>query len=187
MGRQETFDVAVVGGGPAGLTAAYHAAGHGVRVVLVDRKVVPGEKIAISGGGRCNILPTTVDPAAYVTDSSKHTLRKMLLSWPLDEVRAFLERDIGLRLRREAGTGKFFPARGGGAEVRRRLLLAVQDSGVRLDTKTLVTGIYPGAPHRVRIEDGTSIGAHCVIVATGGLSYRRTGSDGTGFEIARQL
>jgi len=187
MGAQETFDVAIVGGGPAGLTAAYHAAQRGGRVVLVDRKAVPGEKIAISGGGRCNILPTAVDPGVYVTDSSKHTLRKMLLSWPLHEVRTFLERDIGLQLREEPSAGKLFPASGGGEDVRQRLLLAVRQAGVQLSTRRKVVGIVPGTRHRILTEDEASIEAHRVVVATGGLSHPRTGSDGVGLEIARQL
>jgi predicted Rossmann fold flavoprotein len=187
MGRQETFDVVVVGGGPAGLTAAFHAARRGSRAALIDRKAVPGEKIAIAGGGRCNVLPTSVDPGVYVTDSSKHTLRKILLSWPLDEVRTFLEQDIGLRLREEASTGKLFPTGGDGKEVRRRLLLAVDRVGVRLETKALVSRIEPGKPHRLQLESGREVLAGRVVVATGGLSYPRTGSDGIGLEIAREL
>jgi predicted flavoprotein YhiN len=57
--------------------------------VLVERTKDGGRKILISGGGRCNILPSVAEPGRYVTASSPNTLRKMLLSWPLAEQRAF--------------------------------------------------------------------------------------------------
>jgi predicted flavoprotein YhiN len=108
------YDVAVIGGGPAGMTAAYHAARAGRRVLLLDRNRRPGDKILLSGGGRCNILPReAVDPRLYTTDSSKNTLKKILLSWPLPEVRAFLEGPIGLQLIEQKRTGKVYPLFGG--------------------------------------------------------------------------
>lgn len=187
MEQNQAFDVAVIGGGPAGLTSSYHAARMGYSVVLIDRKAVPGEKIVLSGGGRCNILPVAVDPSAYVTDSSRHTLRKILLSWPLADVQTFLQRHIGLRLVEEGDTGKLFPASHGGEEVRRRFLLAVRRVGVHLKTRTKAVNIDPGKPHRLILEGGKTIHADRVIIATGGLSYPQTGSDGIGLEIARAL
>jgi predicted Rossmann fold flavoprotein len=187
MVKPETLNVAVVGGGPAGLTAAVHAAKRGARVALFDRKRVPGEKIALSGGGRCNILPTATRPDAYETDSSKHTLRKILLSWPLASVRSYLERDVGLPLREEVETGKLFPAAGGGDAVRQRLLLMARQAGAELRCGASVEGVDPGTPHRIRLEGGETALAERVILATGGLSYSQTGSDGLGLEIARAL
>jgi len=187
MTRGETFDVAVIGGGPSGLTAAHRAARGGARTVLVDRKAQPGRKIVLSGGGRCNVLPVAVDPDAYVTDSSMNSLRKILRSWPLEEVRAFLERDVDLRLRDETETGKVFPASGGGREVLERLLALVRRSGAELRTDRTIRAIVPGAPHRLCIEGGGEILANRVVLATGGCSYPETGSDGLGLEIARAL
>jgi predicted Rossmann fold flavoprotein len=179
--------VAVVGGGPAGLVAAYHAARSGARVVLLDRNADPGRKIVLSGGGRCNVLPTSVDPSRFVSDSSKNTLRKILLAWPLDGVRAFLERDVGLRLREEVNTGKLFPVSGGGREVRRRLVACVRRAGVALEMGAVVTAVDPGAPHRIHLRDGGVVQARRVVLATGGLSYPQTGSDGSGIGIAGSL
>ena len=140
----------------------------------------------LSGAGRCNILPLSVNPDTYVTDSSKKTLRKILLSWPLEEVRAFFEGPVGLRLIAERRTGKVFPALGG-AEVRRRLLMAVQRVGVHLKTRAMVADISPTKRCRIILKDGETIWAERVIIATGGLSYPQTGSDGTGLKIAGAL
>ncbi len=114
MSESVLYDVAVVGAGPAGLTAAIFAGREGASTVLLDRMPDPGQKLLLSGGGRCNILPTTADPASYVTDSSSFTLRNILRSWPLEDVRSFLESDIGLKIKqsfhvvRFGGTDPFF-------------------------------------------------------------------------------
>jgi predicted Rossmann fold flavoprotein len=182
------YDIAVIGGGPAGMTAAYHAARARCRVLLLDRNKRPGEKILLSGGGRCNILPREmVDPRSYTTDSSKNTLKNILLSWPLPEVRAFLEGPIGLRLIEQRRTGKVYPLFGGGKEVRDRLLSAVRRSGVTVRTGASVAEVSPSERRRIVLEQGETIVADRVVLATGGLSYPRTGSDGTGHRIARAL
>ena len=169
------------------MTAAYHAARQGRRVLLIDRKRPPGEKILLSGGGRCNVLPIVVDPASYTTDSSPHTLRKILLSWPLSEVQAFLEGPVGLRLTEDRKTGKTYPFAGGGKEVRDRLLAAAKAAGAELRTGRCVVEVAPSERRSVILEGGEGILADRVILATGGLSYPETGSDGIGLEIARRL
>ena len=185
MAAQQVFDVAVIGGGPSGLVAAVHAARGGARTVLLDRNADPGRKIVLSGGGRCNILPVLADPDVYVTDSSPNTLRKILRSWPLDEVRAFLEREMGLTLQQESA--KLFPVTGGGRDVRDRFVALLRELGVRLETGRTVRSIEPGSPHRLRCDEAAELRAAKVILATGGLSYPRTGSDGLGLHIVRAL
>jgi hypothetical protein len=181
------YDVVIVGAGPAGMTAAYYAARSGRRVLLLDRKTPPGEKILLSGGGRCNVLPRSVDPSSYTTDSSPHTLKKILLSFPLPEVRAFLEGPVGLRLVEDKKAGKVYPATGGGKEVRDRLLAAAKRAGAFVRTGTSVVDLAPKERRRVVLDRGESIVAERAVLATGGLSYPKTGSDGAGLEIARRL
>ena len=88
----------VIGAGAAGTMAAIFAASAGADTLLLERTPDAGRKILISGGGRCNILPARADDSRFVTDSSPHTLRKILRSWPLHEQIAFFERDAGLPL-----------------------------------------------------------------------------------------
>ena len=70
-----TLTVAVVGAGAAGLVAAAFAAAAGARVTLIERTKDGGRKILISGGGRCNVLPSVATPERFVTDSPPHLLR----------------------------------------------------------------------------------------------------------------
>ena len=114
--------VAVIGAGAAGTMAAIFAAAAGAETLLLERTRDGGRKILISGGGRCNILPARVDERRFVTDSSPHTLRKILRSWPLAEQIAFFERELGLPLVEERETAKLFPASNRARDVRDGLL-----------------------------------------------------------------
>ena len=100
---QETspWDVAIVGAGAAGLLAAIFAAREGARVLLLETRPVPGAKIRVSGGGRCNILPMRVDLSDFYTSRSKNSLRNILFSWPLEEVREFFEKELAIPLKDE--------------------------------------------------------------------------------------
>ena len=73
------------------------------RVLLLERTRDGGRKILISGGGRCNVLPSALAPERFVTDSSRNTLRSLLRSWPLAEQRRSSSRTLGLPLALEDG------------------------------------------------------------------------------------
>jgi len=182
-------DVAIVGAGAAGLAAAIHAGGAGVPVVVLESTGDGGRKILISGGGRCNILPSADDaPRRFVTDSSPNTLRKMLRSWPLREQISFFERDAGLVLAEEKETGKLFPASNRARDVRDALFALARRRNVRLLTNTLVTGLAPiGRRWSVQREGAPDLEADAVIVATGGLSVPKSGSDGLGLSLLAAL
>ena len=93
--------VVVIGAGAAGTMAAIFAARGGAHTVLLERTRDGGRKILISGGGRCNVLPSRLDETRFVTDSSPNTLRKIVRSWPLAEQIRFFEEDVGIRLEEE--------------------------------------------------------------------------------------
>lgn len=180
--------IAIVGAGASGLMAALWAAGRGRTVVVLDGTDDGGRKILISGGGRCNILPSQSAPGRFVTDSSPHTLRKILGSWPLPELRRFFEEDLGLPIASEPETGKLFPATGGGSGVRETLVRAVQKRGAEIRFRSRVTHLSPhGGEWRAALSDGTLLTAGGVVLATGGCSFPGTGSDGWGFEVAGRL
>lgn len=198
------LDIVVVGAGAAGLMAAIFAgkSAPGARIVVVERSRDGGRKILISGGGRCNVLPSRLDPAHYVTASSPNTLRKLLLSWPLPEQRAFFEEELGIPLALEPETGKLFPVSNRARDVRDALVDAAREAGAHLLFQRSVEGLgHPAgagdgdgmptdpaqAVWQVTLDGGEVLRTRRVILASGGLSVPATGSDGTGLRLVEWL
>ncbi len=209
--------IVVIGAGAAGFMAAIFAtdtasagsefgaaARPGRRVLLLERTRDGGRKILMSGGGRCNVLPSVLDPASFVTASSPNTLRKLLLSWPLHEQQRFFEDEVGIPLALEPETGKLFPVSNKSHDVRDGLRALAERPGVEMRFDSCVVGLEPAgmagteakakagardgvSEWRVRLAGGATISAARVIVATGGLSVPATGSDGTGLDLVRGL
>ena len=180
--------VVVVGAGAAGTMAAIFAASAGAQTVLLERTRDGGRKILISGGGRCNILPSRVDEARFVTDSSTNTLRKILRSWLHREQVVFFEQELGIPLKEEPESAKLFPVSDRARDVRDGLLALARHRGVRFEPDSTVTGVEPvDGRWRVALAGGTPIDCDAVVIATGGLSVPNTGSDGTGLSILTEL
>jgi predicted Rossmann fold flavoprotein len=183
--------IVVVGAGAAGLCASIFAAERGGRVVLLERTRDGGRKIMMSGGGRCNVLPSQLDPSQFVTASSPNTMKKLLLAWPLREQRRFFEETLAIPLALEPETGKLFPVSNRSRDVRDGLLRLAQGRGVEVRFGVKVRDVIPtGDPTsrwRVEVEGGSPVGASSVVLASGGLSVPATGSDGTGLDVARRL
>ena len=161
--------------------AAIFAATQGAETVLVERTRDGGRKILISGGGRCNVLPSRLDESRFVTDSSPNLLRKMVRAWPLAEQRAFFEETLGIPLEEEVESAKLFPASQKARDVRDGLLAYARAQGVTMRMETRVTGLTPTETGwAVALDNDVPILCDAVIVATGGLSVPNTGSDGAG-------
>jgi predicted Rossmann fold flavoprotein len=142
----------------------------------------------ISGGGRCNVLPASLSPAQYVTESSANSLKKMLLSWPLPEQRRFFEQTLGIPLSLERESGKLFPVSNRARDVRDALVWRARSQGTQIRFGHSLTAVQrDGAVWRLTVEGGPSLDASAVVVATGGLSVPATGSDGTGLRILEGL
>ena len=179
--------VAVVGAGAAGLMAAAFAASSGARVTLLERTKDGGRKILISGGGRCNVLPSVLAPERFVTDSPTHLLRGMLRAWPLHEQRAFFEDDLQIPLALEEESGKLFPRSNKAKDVRDALVGFARSKGVEIQFDTTLTDFNASTTGFALTTSKGDLQVDRVIVATGGLSVPATGSDGTGLDIARRL
>ncbi|MFM7298604.1 MAG: NAD(P)/FAD-dependent oxidoreductase, partial [Planctomycetota bacterium] len=102
------WPVVIVGCGAAGMLAGIFAGRGGVRPLLLETRPKPGAKIRVSGGGRCNVLPSQSDLDDFHTEGSRNALKNLLASWPLAQCRAFFERELGVALKVE-DTGKLFP------------------------------------------------------------------------------
>lgn len=181
--------IVVVGAGAAGLVAAIFAARSGRRTLLLERTRDGGRKILISGGGRCNVLPSAMRPDRYTTASSPNTLKKMLRSWPLPEQQRFFEGQVGVKLVMEPETGKLFPESNRARDVRDGLVRLAMGAGAEIRFEQRVADVEPleNGTWRIVLEGEAPIHAAAVVIATGGLSVPSTGSDGTGLRIARRL
>lgn len=156
--------------------------------MLLDGTSDGGRKILISGGGRCNVLPASLDPDRFVTASSRHSLRKILRAWPLDAMRRFFEDEAALPLRLEEATGKLFPVADRSRAVRDALRAVVAHRGVEFRGNSVISGLAPTPDGwRVELRDSAPLLARRVVLATGGLSVPQTGSDGFGLRTLAAL
>ena len=181
--------VVVIGAGAAGSMAAIFAARAGADTLLLERTRDGGRKILISGGGRCNVLPASLDESRFVTDSSPNVLRKMVRAWPLAEQKAFFEVELGIPLIEETESKKLFPVSNRARDVRDGLLDMATRSGAAVRTAAPVTGVEPNdtGGWRIDVEHGDTLLADAVVLAAGGLSVPNTGSDGFGLRAATRL
>ncbi|MBE0575849.1 MAG: NAD(P)/FAD-dependent oxidoreductase [Desulfuromonadales bacterium] len=180
------FDVIVVGGGPAGMFAAGFAARQGARVALLEKNARCGEKILITGKGRCNITHSEDDPRKFVEHFGRNgrALLTALYAFGVKEVVAFFE-EQGVPLKNERG-GRIFPEHGEAADVQRALETFVRDAGVTVHTGCEVKNLLfdEGVVKEVETSIGTFT-ADSVVLATGGLSYPETGCTGDGYTWAK--
>ena len=182
-------DVAVIGGGAAGLLAALVAGRMGARTVLLEGSRACGLKILISGGGRCNVLPSNFEIDDFFTTGSRNVLSRLFRTWKLADVHKFFEVDMGVPLVVEEATGKVFPRAQNARFVRDTLVRACEDAGVSVYTGWRVDGFECSGDNTflIRSHSGKILMARRIILATGGLSLPKTGSDGVGYSMARQL
>jgi predicted Rossmann fold flavoprotein len=157
------------------------------RVLLLDGAKRPGAKILVSGGSRCNVTNASVSDADF-WGGRRSIVRRILRAFPVRETIAFFDR-IGVRLHEEAG-GKLFPDSNRARDVLAALLGEVRAAGVDLRADHRVLDVLSKASPAARFRVVTSRGefdAATVVLATGGQSLPKTGSDGAGFEMARRL
>jgi len=186
MTDADQTDLAIVGAGAAGLATAIfaHRTRPLTRVVLLESARRPGAKILVSGGGRCNVTNVIVTETDF-WGGRPAIVRRILRALPVAETVRFFA-DLGITLHKEAG-GKLFPDTNRARSVVEALLHGVEQTGADLVTSTRVEGV-------VRDKSGfvleTSTGprrASAVVLATGGRSLPKSGSDGGGYLIAQSL
>ena len=179
-------DVLIVGAGAAGLaTAIFTRRLNPTRsVTIVDGARAPGAKILISGGSRCNVTNATVTERDF-WGGRPAIVRRVLRALPVDRTIAFFAH-IGVRLHEEAG-GKLFPDSNRSRDVLAALLRELETAGATLLAPRRVTAIARRPADFVVETNAGVIAARRVVLATGGQSLPKTGSDGAGYEIARSL
>ncbi|HNX68990.1 MAG TPA: NAD(P)/FAD-dependent oxidoreductase [Candidatus Omnitrophota bacterium] len=178
------WDVAIVGAGPAGLMAAIAAAGPGKKILILDGKENLGAKLLISGGGRCNVTNLRVTEKDYRTGAPR-TVRNILSAFPVERTLGFFK-DLGVEMVLEEDT-KFFPKTQSARTVLDALLRKVRGLGVTLEKGKKVSRVFFEAGNFNLIAGETKYRSRAVILCTGGLSYAGTGSDGSGYPLAKSF
>ncbi|MGE0455873.1 MAG: NAD(P)/FAD-dependent oxidoreductase [Vicinamibacteria bacterium] len=183
---REDADVVIVGAGAAGLATAIFAArgAPGARIVLLDGARAPGAKILVSGGGRCNVTNRVVGERDF-WGGSRPVIRRVLRAFPAAAA-VELFRELGVPLHEEEH-GKLFPDSHQARSVLDALLREVARLGVQLRCGERVGALSAAAAGFVVRSTGRELRAPRVVLATGGLSLPKSGSDGFGLELARRL
>lgn len=180
----QTFDVTVVGAGAAGLMTAIMASRAGLETLLVDGRQKVGAKILMSGGTRCNVTNRTVTENDFETET-RHAVRSVLQAYSADQAVEFFK-ELGVTLLLEPN-GKYFPSTNSAQTVLDALLREVERSGVKLRTGCKVTQLAFRDGHFEVSGEGFAFESRSVVLATGGLSFPTTGSDGTGYRLAASM
>jgi predicted Rossmann fold flavoprotein len=182
-----SYDIAIIGAGAAGLTAAIFArrTAPEARIVLLDGAPKIGAKILISGGGRCNVTHDVVTADDF--NGNRNAIARVLRTFTVEQTVAWFA-ELGVALKREE-TGKLFPVSDRARTVLDALLGGCE--GVEVRTGFRVQGVRRQEEgFTISVNVGPTFGdidARRLILATGGKSVPKTGSDGSGYALVRSL
>jgi len=179
-------DVCVIGAGPAGLMSAIFAAQAGEQVVVIEKNATAGQKLLLTGGGRCNITHTgTVDDFVRAYGKSGRFLRHCLHEFSPDATRDFFGQ---IRIATKVDEdGCVFPVSESAGNVQYALLNQCKKLGVQFIQGREVERIERHGKGFAIFAGREIVTAKKVIIATGGASYPATGSTGDGYKLAKSL
>ncbi|QOY33784.1 NAD(P)/FAD-dependent oxidoreductase [Anaerobacillus isosaccharinicus] len=181
------YDVIVIGGGPAGLMASIAAAKEKQKVLLIDKGEKLGRKLAISGGGRCNVTNRmATDELIKHIPGNGRFMHSPFSVFNNEDIIRFFEQ-LGIQLKEE-DRGRMFPVSDKATTVVDTLLKKLKDLRVQMWTNTPVKDVLyeNGKVLGVKLENGKVIDSKAVIIAVGGKSVPHTGSTGDGYPWARK-
>lgn len=179
------FQIAIIGGGPAGFRAAEIAASAGTRVTLFDAKPSVGRKFLVAGKGGLN-LTHGESTDRFVTrysgpDQPDGIWDGLLRDFDPDALRAWA---AGLGVETfQATSGRVYPTALKAAPLLRRWIARLKSLGVQFEMNHRCTGITPGSPYGLHFANGATFSADAVVFSLGGGSWPQTGSDGSWTEF----
>lgn len=179
--------VLVIGGGAAGLLAAGTAAQRGHEVTILERNERPARKVMITGKGRCNLTNhcTLINELVAQVPTNGRFLHGAFSRFMPQDIMELVENE-GVELKIERGN-RVFPVSDKAVDIVDALVRFATKNGAKLrQGRATALLLEDGAVKGVKTEDGDTIFADRVIVATGGMSYPLTGSTGDGYTLAKQ-
>ena len=181
------MDVIIIGAGAAGMAASIFAAGNGHKVTVFERNDRSGRKLSITGKGRCNLCNNCTKEEFFLNiPVNPRFMYSSYNSFDKDDTMRFFEEECGVPLKTERGS-RVFPVSDKAADIVSALERKMREANVRVireRVKELI--IEDGCVKGVKIHGGSQYFADKVIVATGGMSYPKTGSTGDGYKFAVQ-
>ncbi|MFC7373309.1 NAD(P)/FAD-dependent oxidoreductase [Fictibacillus iocasae] len=181
------YDCIIIGGGPSGLMASVAAASQGASVLLLDKGDQLGRKLAISGGGRCNV--TNRLPVEEIIKHIPGNGRFLYSAFSLfnnEDIITFFE-ELGIQLKEE-DNGRMFPVSNKAKDVVNALLEKIKSLGITIRTNAPVKTIHyqDGAVESVELRSGDVLRTRSIVIASGGKSVPHTGSTGDGYAWAEK-
>ncbi|WP_078391996.1 NAD(P)/FAD-dependent oxidoreductase [Shouchella patagoniensis] len=181
------YDVIIIGGGPSGLMASVAAAENGANVLLLDKGNKLGRKLAISGGGRCNVT-NRMERKQLIEHipGNGRFMHSPFSVFDNENIIHFFE-NLGIQLKEE-DRGRMFPINDKAQTVVDTLLNRIRTLKVEIRTNTEVADVSyeDGSVSEVTLIDGKKIRTKTLIIATGGKSVPHTGSNGSGYPWAKK-
>lgn len=181
--RPRRYDVVVLGAGAAGMMCAIEAGKRGRSVLVVDHAAAPGEKIRISGGGRCNFTNLNTSPCQFLSENPRFCISALsrytqhdFIGWVRSAGIAFHEKTLG----------QLF-CDGSAREIIELLTGAMQRHGVEVRLKTAVRDVTRREDGFHLVCDEGAIVATSLVVATGGKSIPKMGATGFGYDLAERF
>lgn len=181
-----TYDVIVIGGGPSGLMAAISAAEHGAKTILLEKGKKLGKKLAISGGGRCNVtnrLPQE-EVIKHIPGNGKFLYSAFSIFNNYDIIDYFENMGVALK---EEDHGRMFPVSNSAQSVVNALIDKLKELNVTIKMNTKVMAVhYDETVHNVILTDGEKLDTKAIVIAVGGKAVPHTGSTGDGYAWAKK-
>lgn len=182
--KLQTLDVLIVGAGAAGMMCAIEAGKRGRRVRVIDHAKAPGEKIRISGGGRCNFTNLGIHPAAYLGENPRFALSALKRFTQHDFIKMVERHRIAYH---EKTLGQLF-CDDSAKDIIKMLTDEMRAAGVTLSLNLGVKSIsHEGDLYTVDLDDGSRVQASSVVIATGAKSIPKMGATGWAYDVARQF
>jgi predicted Rossmann fold flavoprotein len=183
------YDIAIIGGGPAGLMAAMRAGELGARVILLEKNPEPGTKLLLTGGGRCNLTNNVQDPRAFVAQlggDGKFLLSALHKFGVIETLDFFQSRALPTKVEND---NRVFPLSDRAVDVLNVLIkeLKKNEAVIRADSAVKKIITKDNKIIKIVLTDGQEILANNYILATGGKSYPETGSDGDGYKWIKEM